>query len=213
MIVSNRQNFIFVHIFKTAGTSIKRALRPYAMPKWKLPANQVLKRIGLRQFAPDFYPDHMTASQLIHQTSLEEFTSKFSFAFVRNPWDWEVSHYKYILRMPRHANHEEVKRLGAFSEYVRWRCDQRFQLQRSFLSYEGQQVVNFVGRFETLNADFKTVAAQLGISPRLKQLNRSRRTFYQEHYDAKTVDLIAETFRTDIEHFGYRFEPLQKSVA
>jgi len=183
------------------------------MPKWKEPANQVLKRIGLRQFAPDFYPDHMTASQLIQQTSMEEFNSKFSFAFVRNPWDWELSHYKYILRMPRHASHEEVKRLGTFSEYVRWRCDQRFQLQRSFLIHDGKQVVDFVGRFETLTADFQTIAGQLGISPKLKQLNRTRRTVYQEHYDAKTVDLIAETFREDIEHFGYQFQPQQKFAA
>lgn len=183
------------------------------MPKWKEPVNQVLKRVGIRQFGPKFYPDHMTASDLIQQTSLEEFKSKFSFAFVRNPWDWELSHYKYILRKPRHENHDEVKRMGAFSEYVRWRCDQRFRLQRSFLIHDGQRVVDFVGRFESLDTDFAKIARRLDISPKLKQLNRTRRTIYQEHYDAKTVDLIAQTFRADIEDFGYEFERPEKSAA
>lgn len=213
MIVSNRRNFIFVHVFKTAGTSIRRALRPHAMPMWKEPVNQVLKRIGVRQFGPKFFPDHMTASDLIRQTSLEEFNSKFSFAFVRNPWDWELSHYKYILRKPRHANHDEVKRLGRFSEYVRWRCDQRFRLQRSFLVHDGQRVVDFVGRFESLDADFAQIARRLDIAPKLKRLNQTRRTVYQEHYDSPTADLIAETFRADIEEFGYSFEPLREAAA
>ena len=213
MIVSNRRNFIFVHVFKTAGTSIRRALRPHAMPQWKEPVNQVLKRVGIKQFGPKFYPDHMTASDLIQQTSLEEFKSKFSFAFVRNPWDWELSHYKYILRKPRHDSYEEVKRLGAFSEYVRWRCDQRFRLQRSFLIHDGQRVVDFVGRFETLDADFARIAERLDIVPKLKRLNSTARTNYQDHYDATTTDLIAATFKADIEDFGYEFEPQQQAVA
>ena len=183
------------------------------MPKWKEPANQVLKRVGIRQFGPKFYPDHMTASDLIEQTSLAEFKSKYSFAFVRNPWDWELSHYKYILRKPRHENHDEVKRLGEFSEYVRWRCDQRFRLQRSFLFHDGQRVVDFVGRFETLDADFAQIAQRLNIAPLLKRLNSTRRTIYQNHYDAQTADLIAATFKADIEEFGYRFEPQREAAA
>lgn len=206
MIVSNRRNFVFVHIFKTAGTSIKRALRRHAMPGWQEPMNQLLKRIGVPQFGPQHYPDHMTAGELIEQISLEKFNSMYSFAFVRNPWDWELSHYKYILKHPRHQVHQEVQRLGSFRQYVRWRCDGKFRSQRSFLTYQGQQVVDFVGRFETLDADFQSVARQLDISPKLKRLNRTRPTVYQRHYDPQTAALIAEAYREDIESFGYRFD-------
>ena len=205
MIVSNRRNFIFVHIFKTAGTSIRRAVRRHAMPAWQEPANHVLKRIGIPQYGPKAYPDHLTASGLIQQTSLEYFNSMFSFAFVRNPWDWELSHYKYILRKPRHPNHDEAKRLGTFSEYVRWRCDRKFQLQKSFVVHQGKRVVDFVGRFESLDADFQEVARRLNISAKLKRLNQTRRSVYQEHYDDRTRELIANTFAADIEEFGYEF--------
>jgi hypothetical protein len=213
MIVSNRNHFIFVHIFKTAGTSIRRALRRHAMPVWKEPANHVLKRIGISQFGPDPYPDHMTASELITQTSLESFNAKFSFAFVRNPWDWELSHYKYILKKPRHQFHAEVKCLGGFSEYVRWRCDGRFRLQSSFLIHEGQRVVDFVGRFENLDADFEKVAQRLSISSKLKRLNQTRRTIYQQHYDTKTTELVAAAYQADIVEFGYEFQPHRESAA
>ena len=213
MIVSNRQNFVFVHIFKTAGTSVKRALRRHAMPMWQEPANHLFKRIGVPQFGPKHYPDHMTASDLIKQTSLEHFNSKFSFAFVRNPWDWELSHYKYILLHPRHEFHDEVRRLGKFSEYVRWRCDRRFRLQRSFLVHDGQRVVDFVGRFENIDADFQKVAQRLNISLKLKRLNQTRRTIYQRHYDAKATELIAVAYQADIAEFGYQFEPQRESAA
>jgi len=206
MIVSHRLNFVFVHIFKTAGTSIKRALRRHAMPVWQEPANHVLKRIGVRQFGPSGYPDHMKATQLIQQTSLEQFNSMFSFAFVRNPWDWELSHYKYIIKRPRHSSHKEVKRLGTFSEYVRWRCDGRFQLQKSFVFHQRQRVVDFVGRFETLNEDFQLVANRLEVPSKLKRLNRTRPTIYQQCYDDHTSDLIATTFQADIVEFGYQFD-------
>ncbi len=213
MIVSHRRNFVFVHIFKTAGTSVKRALRRHAMPVWQEPANQVLKRIGVAQFGPPQYPDHMTASELIEQTSLASFNTLFSFAFVRNPWDWELSHYKYILRRPRHAFHQEVAALGTFSEYVRWRCDGRHTSQKSFLVYQGNRVVDFVGRFEEIDAGFQHVAQRLKISSKLKRLNRTRPTIYQRHYDAQTAALIERAYQVDIAEFGYQFDELQKSAA
>lgn len=213
MIVSNRCNFVFVHIFKTAGTSVKRALRRHAMPAWQEPANQILKRIGVSQFGPPQYPDHMTASELIAQTSLETFNSMFSFAFVRNPWDWELSHYKYILRQPRHHLHQEVASLGGFSEYVRWRCDGRCQLQNSFLVHQGQRVVDFVGRFETIDADFQHIATQLNIRSKLKRLNQTRRSVYQRHYDGQTAALIEKAYQLDIVEFGYHFEHRATSAA
>ena len=206
MIVSQRRKFVFVHIFKTAGTSVKRALRRHAMPGWQEPVNQLFKRIGVPQFGPEKYPDHMTASELIQQTSLEQFESMFSFAFVRNPWDWELSHYKYILRHPRHQQHDEVSKLGGFSEYVRWRCDGPCQSQKSFLMHNGKQVVSFVGRFETLDADFQSVARQLEISSKLKRLNQTRPTIYQRHYDDQTAPLIATAYAEDIDQFGYHFD-------
>ena len=207
MIVCDEPKFVFVHIFKTAGTSIKRSLRRFAMPTWQEWGNVVLKRIGVAQFGPPHYPDHMRASELIAQIGAEQFSRYFSFAFVRNPWDWELSHYKYILKFKGHPKHAEIVRLGSFSEYVRWRCDKRFQLQSEFVVSQGKIVVDFVGRFESLQNDFAYVCEKIGVRAKLGQLNKTRRTRYQDHYDDRTAALIEKTFAPDIERFGYQFAP------
>jgi len=207
MIVSQTRQFVFVHIFKTAGTSIKRVIRRYAMPGWQETANSVLKRIGVRQYSPVTRGDHVKATTLIEEIGKPDFDRLFSFAFVRNPWDWELSHYRYICKMQAHAEHEAVLNLGCFSEYVRWRVDGRFHSQESFLLHEGQQVVDLVGRFENLESDFRYVCHRIGIPFRLPKLNRTKSDDYRRHYCDQTRDLIAQTYSGDIERFGYSFSP------
>ena len=213
MIVCEKPAFVFVHVFKTAGTSIKRALRRYAMPSWHEYANSVFKRVGIPQFGPPAYPDHLLASQLVEQIGLDKFKSYFSFAFVRNPWDWELSHYKYILRSKSHHYHQEVSGLKDFSEYVRWRCDGRFKLQGDFVVMNDEIVVDYVGRFENLENDFQLVCNRLDINSTLARLNTTRRTSYREHYNDTTAELIRRTYLCDILRFGYKFEDPQTSAA
>jgi len=205
MIVSPKRQFVFVHIFKTAGTSIKRAIRRYAMPGWHEGANFIFKRIGVPQFGPPSRGDHFTASDLISEIGRRDFDRLFSFAFVRNPWDWELSHHRYILKHESHPDHQEVSLLGSFYEYVHWRCDGRFQTQESFLLHDDEQVLNFVGRFENLESDFGYVCRRLGIPFRLPRLNRTRRENYRMHYNDQTQDLVARTYAADIQRFGYTF--------
>ena len=95
--------------------------------------------------------------------------------------------------------------LGSFSEYVRWRCDGRFQLQASFLTHADQTVVNFVGRFENLASDFGYVCKRLDIPFRLPKLNKTQPEDYRSAYDDSTNDLIASTYSSDIDRFGYSF--------
>ena len=205
MIVSKTRQFVFVHIFKTAGTSIKRAIRRYAMPAWHEGANFVFKRIGISQFGPPSHGDHFKATDLITEIGRKQFDRMFSFSFVRNPWDWELSHYRYIYKNDAHPNHAEVSALRNFSDYVRWRCDGRFQTQESFLVHNNQTVVDYVGRFENLASDFGYVCQQLHIPFRLPKLNQTQREDYHPPYDDQTRELIAATYAADIERFSYSF--------
>ena len=66
--------------------------------------------------------------------------------------------------------------------------------------------MNFVGRFESLQNDFRYVCEQIGVRSKLGQLNRTRLARYQDHYDDRTRELIAQTFAQDIEQFEYRFD-------
>lgn len=206
MILCHKHRFLFIHIYKNAGTSIKRALRPFSIPTWQKYANSVIKRIGFKKFGSCRFEGHITSAELIEKIGRDEFDSHFSFAIVRNPWDWEVSHYKYILQKRKHPSHRLVRSMKSFSEYLHWRCDNRYRLQNDFLSVDGQRVVNFVGRFENLQEDFRTICERIGIQARLVKKNSTRPKPYQDFYDSRTAELVRQTYRRDIETFGYEFE-------
>lgn len=211
MIVSQKKQFVFVHIYKTGGTSVKRVLRRHAMPFWHELGNSLFKRMGIPQFGPSNpvpkgNPDHLTASELIKHRGIEHWDRLFSFAFVRNPWDWELSHYRHICRQKSHSDHDAV---GSFSfpDYLRWRSDRRFVLQQHFITYNGKIAVDFVGRFENLSSDFGYVCQRVGIRPvRLPRLNSSPREDFRAHYSDQDAQIVESMYRADIERFGYQFD-------
>jgi hypothetical protein len=205
MIVSMKKQFVFVHIYKTAGTSIKRAIRRYAMPTWQEGANVLLKRVGIPQYGPSMQGDHRTIGDLIEDIDRKAFDRLFSFAFVRNPWDWECSHYRYICQQESHKDHREVTSLAGFKDYIRWRCDGRFQLQQDFILHRNEPVIDFVGRFENLESDFRYVCQRIGIRYRLPKLNTTGTQQYRSVYDDDTRERVAQTYSEDIKRFGYSF--------
>jgi len=74
------------------------------------------------------------------------------------------------------------------------------------LGDKGSPVVNFVGRFETLQHDFDKICGQIGIAKiQLPSTNKSARGSYGEYYDENTQKLIGLKFSSDIDRFGYSF--------
>ncbi|WP_287637280.1 sulfotransferase family 2 domain-containing protein [Microcystis sp. M20BS1] len=111
MLISREYKFIFVHIYKNAGTSITTALRPFAISPWQWTAHRLIKKAGFPSpfFDPHPFPAHVKASEIKESFGAEKFNEYFSFAVVRNPWDWQVSLYKYALKSETHHQHELTK--------------------------------------------------------------------------------------------------------
>ena len=208
VLISRQRRFIFVHIFKNAGTSITEALTPFAAGPRQLQAHRILKHFHVAFLDPQPLPGHATASEIMAWLGEETFDSYFSFAIVRNPWDWQVSLYTYMLQYPGHFQHELVKSLGGFDGYLRWRCAPgRFDTQKDFVySKEGKLLVDFIGRFERLESDFRTICDRIGISTSLPRLNVSHTKPYRDFYTEETAELVRRTFEQDIRLFGYTFE-------
>lgn len=192
MLLSLRHKFIFIHIYKAAGTSVTHALRPFAR-------EPLLRRRSVPKL-----PDHITAEEL-RETIGELFDRCFKFAFVRNPWDWQVSLYHYMRQTRKHPQHLLVRGMS-FEDYIRWRVTEDKHLQKEFVTdAAGKTIVDFIGRFESLETDFAAICAKVGIAAALPHRNRSRHDDYRKYYDAATRELVAEHFRDDVELFGYSF--------
>jgi hypothetical protein len=206
MLISNSRRFLFIHIYKNAGTSISHALSPYAFSKVEKIANRISTGVGQKKvFNSSPYPIHITASQLIDALGKKKYSSYFAFAFVRNPWDWQVSLYNYMLKNTDHYQHPLVSELGGFTDYIHWRSEIGFHLQRDFIFNNDELLVDYVGRFESLNSDFQEISRRIGIQASLPMLNVSNSTPYRNFYTDETRDLVAKMFSPDIRQFGYEF--------
>ncbi|MEI4234255.1 sulfotransferase family 2 domain-containing protein [Roseovarius sp. D22-M7] len=212
MLYSDEKKFIFVHIYKTGGESVVAALRRYcplylsnryvnkAIRTLPEPSRTLL---GWRESL--VRRQHMTAEQIRNVMPRHLFEQSIRFAFVRNPWDWHVSMYSYATQTKEHPRHEEIVALKSFDNYIRYRCDEGVSLQSSFVfDSSGEKIVDHVGRFENLSADFEKICSDLGIGAKLPHKNASKRKKdWRTYYTDETYDLIRRAYDRDIMAFGY----------
>ena len=218
MLISNKYRFIFVHVHKVAGQSITNALIPYAAEPWQKYLSTVIpyriqlkvftkiKQYGGKGFSPQPFADHISGPVLRDALGAARFDQYFSFAFVRNPWDWVLSQYTYAKKNPRHHMHKKYNSFQNFNEFCRWHCTENpsIKFQKNYVfDKKGRQVVNFIGKQEYLRRDFKYVCEQIGINAVLPHYNQSRKESYQKHYSDESMELVSRTFSEDIRLLSY----------
>ncbi len=226
MLVSYSHRFIFIHVGKTGGMSVRKVLEPLSTEPEKFKIHRPLKSIGDRPNPMYSVWEtlllHAKASDAKKELPPEVFNNFYKFAFVRNPWDLQVSMYHFVLREPTAPTHEEVKNCGSFDAFIDWVAQTAApyprgitKLQRDMVTdADGTLLVDFTGRYETLEDDFAHVTKVLGIDAELPHLNRSAHLDYRTYYNDHTKAVVAECFRSDIERFGYTFDgvpPLKES--
>lgn len=208
MLLSIEKRFLFVHVPKTGGTSVARALDPWVVHPPLTPFNKLLSRFRLqRDPAKVRLRVHGTLADAYSQLPREFADSLFKFAFVRNPWDRLVSEYSFILARDNHPRHAEVKALPDFLAYLRYekqRARGRSQA-RMLAAPAGRPEIDFVGRFENLSADFSAACSHMGVDAALPHLNKTKHRDYREFYDASSQAYVAEAWSDEIEAFGYEF--------
>jgi len=218
MLISYSHRFIFIHVGKSAGMSIRNALLPFCAEPEKF---RMRRPPMLKGDQPNpMYTVWQTL--LLHPKSIdvkrelpaEVFDGSYKFAFVRNPWDHLVSVYNFMLRDPEIPRHAEVKALSGFEAFVQWAIDEAApfpkgitKLQSQMLTdQDGKLLVDCVGYYETLREDFATICRHVGIDAPLPHLNRSQHRDYRSYYNDHTRSLVENHFHRDIELFGYTFD-------
>jgi hypothetical protein len=219
VLLSLRRNFLFVHIAKTGGTSVRAALErerwrePWALARFLCSRLSALSghRLGVK------LPRHAKAIAAREMLPREVYDRLFKFAFVRNPWDLQVSSFHHIRRERPHllGPHQDF---AAFLRHkldparpYQYHIDTSIERQSDYLvDLHGNVIVDFVGRYERLEEDFAEACRRIGIAPpalphRRRATDRGRD--YRGYYTDETRALVADHFRPDIEMFGYPFDP------
>lgn len=189
------QTWVFVHVYKTGGTSISKLLAPHGvyLPPPHAAATEVRKQVEDRG---------------MHWADL------LSIGFVRNPFDWVASTYHYIRSSQIHPEYATVRsmNLGAFVEHVGSQLQPHglyYTLKQALCDEEGHVLVSFLGRYETLSADI----LRLKLAADAKSVPWANKTAcrvlsWPEEYrrDPYARDAVLEIFEEDFDLFGYSRE-------
>jgi len=194
---NHEKKAIFIHIPKSAGSSLS-------------------KQIFNRKFG------HVKLAYY-EKKNRELFKKYYKFSFVRNPWSRFYSAFQYL--KDKRGNKidiawaniflSEVDNFEEFCEKIL--NDEKFEKsimkwvhfipQHTFLrDSKGEINIDFIGRFENINEDFKIIAKKFDMSDLLPKTNTSqRKKNYKNVYSPASKELVQRLYYKDIEIFDYEF--------
>lgn len=197
--ISDRHRCVFVHIPKTAGTSISRALGWFG-------ADSVNRDGTLRRDAQD----HRTLRELQLAMQPADFHAYFKFTFVRNPWARVASWYTNIVQDELHLARFGIAADCTFRDFlIEHATTWGLQPLRHWVGNSGDRIeLDFIGRFESLQSDFETVCRRLDI-PRITLphiMIADMPVHYPSLYDTECRRIVSERYAEEIEMLGYQYE-------
>ena len=193
----DRTQSIFLHIPKTGGVSVSRAL--YG----------------------NLAASHKTIEQYQLAFSARDFNRYFKFCFVRNPWDRLYSAYRFLRKGGIDATDREwaAKNLTSFSDFEQFvtvwlsrenaQSSIHFRPQHEFMlgRFSNRVHVDFIGRFENLATHFAYVARRIGVNANLPHLHRtSSGASYRDVYTNRMARRVGDVYREDIRRLDYAFQ-------
>jgi len=220
MIISHKYKFIYLHLMKTAGTSITRNLLPF------LGREDVV--LGcLPQFESKIPIENSTLKLTKHSpfdvTKLyvgdEIWNSYYKFSFVRNPFDLLVSLYYWWQKTPAWSEKSSILKKEVisinFKEFIMGDITISANYLTRMLCFtndtgEFSDDMDFIGRYENLQVDFNKVCEQLkfpeiklSISNNSKDIQQYND--YRRFYDDEMIEKVNQLFSADLTYFKYNF--------
>ena len=229
--ICREHNCLYVHIPKTGGQSVEQFFMNRLGLDWDADRDVLLLQANDDPTRGTEKLAHLSASEYMDggYVPKEDFSAYFKFSFVRNPWTRILSEYRYRNYF-QHRN---------FRDFVLnklpkpgWDDQYRHVMPQYDMLHDrdGHLLVDFVGRFESLQQDFDQVCEQLGIvdsglphrnksDKKSRDLRRKARNLLfwngenqlqsaADFYDDETRDAVARYYRKDIETFGYTYREI-----
>lgn len=175
MIISHKHKFIFIKTMKTAGSSLEIHLSKFCGSKdvftsmsYENHSGQNCRsyfnpiadigEFGLKEAFKNLkrkrrYYNHMPAWLIKDRIGKNIWDNYFKFCFERNPWDKTVSHY-YWRKHRTPMSLDDYFKKGDFCINYPLYTDRETQ---------SAMILDFVGKYETMEADIKHVCDQIGI--------------------------------------------------
>lgn len=216
---SSEHQCLFIHIPKTAGTSIEKKLGHFTDLKRNVQDHRTFCEFEpyswglLKGF---LFGGNLGLARKIRNgfrgqesPSKEEFHGAFKFTFVRNPWARVFSWYRNAVGDEFHRQNLGISADCSFGDFLTDHPNQwalRPQLYW-LLDSGGKLSLDFIGKFENLAQDFEKVAREIGLEdPHLPHLISGNGGSYREAFNDQSREWVAKKYAEEIQLFGYSFD-------
>ncbi len=215
MIVSKANRFVFVHMPRTGGTAVTKALKSY---------------LSDQDTIWEYMHKHRTITKLAQERG-KCILNYYCFTIMRNPWEMIHSDWYYAkaMMLPQHKEwreknqpklaewgktleeHSKLSLLDFIIAKYRkpWYKNGIFNY---YCSIGPVHMMNYIIHHERMNKDFETVCEAIGLGGvelkvvnSTKKLNSEGRPPYQEDYSDEARLLVESICKQDIEKFNYEF--------
>tara|TARA_Y100001968_G_scaffold12501_1_gene10351 strand:+ start:5470 stop:6138 length:669 start_codon:yes stop_codon:yes gene_type:complete len=221
--IDTQKKFLFIHIPKTAGTSITTALKGQRSHKslrhyLPLKCRQIPKLlIGSNQNIIDYARIRITSWDVRNRSSgiwakkVPMIDSDYkTFSVVRNPWTRVVSFYQALIRHPPTRRISGIPEGIEFEEFLlkyASRCRHLRPQMHWLINWDGRIDFDFIAKQENLQEDWKKICNLLELDLDLPFINASSdASSWKDYYTPFSRQLIAKRYREEINQFGYTFE-------
>jgi len=199
MPISHKHKAIFVHIPKTAGTSIEEAMGIKVLKGVVLRSHKTTVIKGVK-----YAPQHFTCSILkTHPRTKDYWKKYFKFSFVRHPYTRVLSEFFWVKKKKCKIFNPKMFNEFLESYYMKLNTDHKLP-QSDFLYVNGQLQVDWVCKFENLGKSYRRLSKKLKLPHKIPHIQRSNnRRAYSTLLTAQNKDFIYELYKQDFINFNY----------
>lgn len=211
MLISLKWNFLFVHVPKTAGSSLHNLLAPHAQKKNRTLPRRIISHLPLYEDpSKAYFRVHTKALDFQKKISPETFARLHKFAAVRNPYDQMVSYFRFMQRNTGSKQYAEAQN-WCFADAVSYfeRKNRRKPINQTswLIGNNGECLVDRIMFFENIANDVSELRSFLGLDTMgdFPHYNATSRGHYRDYYDDKLKRRVERLYEADFDYFGYTF--------
>ncbi len=193
MTYSDQYKYIFWAVPKTGSRTVQEHLQHHG----------IRSKLG-------WEPNHDTYEQVKEKLGADKCEEYFTFAFFRNPWSLLISTFffnkhKYQLPEDKKTVTQWLNTFRGPDPFVPYLFDK-----------DGNQILDYVGKLERINKDFKFVCEKVGIpeprsSTHIGRQVSSQRRHYTDYYDSPAlINRIGDIFSKSLSILNYEFGDAQR---
>jgi hypothetical protein len=216
MILCKSKKFIYIHCLKTAGTSIG-----YCLSRVCSKQDVIIGYDNKGEFcekSPFYRKKHLSMSELMDIKPGLDYKKYFKFGFCRNPFELAVSAFYFFKtwKLPaeqqpfasiNYKRQEAMKGMD-FNDFISSEWYQRIPTIHSMLFKDGKPIVDFIGRFENIDADFNFIKNKICLNEdiQLSHKNKTSRPMdIRKIYSSTSKRIVEEKNAKDLEYFKYEY--------